>query len=154
MGDSVVLLRCKEEVSQMDIEKLKAKLMEDVTEEELLSMSREVNGYDGSLDWLRYESNDDEFFSCYFGGNVLEAVRAVCYGEYNYTDEYVKINAYGNLESIDEWGMERVMRDNKEEIIDEFLRLVEANSIDTYYIQSYIDELEDEEEEEEEEGEE
>ena len=29
----------------------------------------------------------------------MEAVRAVCYGDYTFTDEYVKINAYGNLET-------------------------------------------------------
>ena len=117
-------------------------------------MSREVNSYDGSLDWLRYESNDDEFFSVYFGGNVLEAVRAVCFGEYNYSDDYVRFDAYNNLVSVDSYDLDRIMRENKGEIIDEFLRLVEANCVDTDTIQSYIDEVEEEEEDEEEEGEE
>lgn len=45
-------------------------------------------------------SNDDEFFEIFFNGKVLEAVRAVSYGEYNYSDDYVKFNGYGNLESF------------------------------------------------------
>lgn len=46
-------------------------------------------------------SNDANFFADYFDGNVLEAVRAVSYGEYNYTHDYVKFNGYGNLETMD-----------------------------------------------------
>lgn len=45
-------------------------------------------------------SNDDDFFNTYFENRTLEAVRAVCYGEYKYTDEYVVFNGYGNLESF------------------------------------------------------
>lgn len=43
--------------------------------------------------------NDNEFFEMYFADKVLDAIRAVCYGEYEYTDEYVKFNGYGNIES-------------------------------------------------------
>jgi hypothetical protein len=33
----------------------------------------------------------------------MEVARAVFYGDYRYNDEYVRFNAYGNLESADEW---------------------------------------------------
>lgn len=46
--------------------------------------------------------NDEDFFNTFFDGKVLEAVRAVSYGEYNYSHEYVKFNGYGNLESFDD----------------------------------------------------
>lgn len=46
--------------------------------------------------------NDEEFFNVYFEGKVLEAVRAVSYGEYRYTDEYVIFNGYGNLETFND----------------------------------------------------
>jgi len=46
-------------------------------------------------------SNDANFFADYFDGNVLEAVRAVSYGDYNYTHDWVKFNGYGNLETMD-----------------------------------------------------
>jgi len=64
--------------------------------------------------------NDEEFFNIFFGGKVLEAVRAVSYGEYNYCDDYVRFNGYGNLESfnnvmdhIDESELLNWMMENK-----------------------------------------
>lgn len=42
-------------------------------------------------------SNDEEFFNLYFDNKVLEAVRAVSFGEYKYNDEFIKFNGYGNL---------------------------------------------------------
>ena len=44
--------------------------------------------------------NDEDFFNTYFEGKVLEAVRAVSFGEYRYQDEYVIFNGYGNLETF------------------------------------------------------
>jgi len=44
--------------------------------------------------------NDEEFFNMFFEGKPLEAVRAANYGEYNYSDSYVKFNGYGNLDSL------------------------------------------------------
>lgn len=90
--------------------------------EDLLELVRDINSYDGSLDWLDYQENDEEFFDIYYN-NALEAVRAVCYGDYNYTDEYVKINAYGNLESCNKYELEEELRDNIEEITERLLEL-------------------------------
>lgn len=45
-------------------------------------------------------SNDEEFFNIFFEGKVLEAVRAVSFGEYRYQDEYVIFNGYANLETF------------------------------------------------------
>lgn len=47
-------------------------------------------------------TNDEDFFNTYFEGKTLEAVRAVCFGEYEYQNEYVKFNGYGNLESFND----------------------------------------------------
>lgn len=44
--------------------------------------------------------NDDYFFSMMYGDKPMEAVRAAMYGEYEYQDDYVYINAYGNLSSF------------------------------------------------------
>ena len=44
--------------------------------------------------------NDEDFFNTYFEGKVLDAVRAVSFGEYSYSHDYVKFNGYGNLESF------------------------------------------------------
>ena len=43
----------------------------------------------------------------------MEAVRAACYGHYNYADDWVWFNAYGNLESGDYEG-ELPLRDGEE----------------------------------------
>lgn len=46
-------------------------------------------------------TNDEEFFNMFFDGKVIDAVRAICYGEYKYSDDYVIFNGYANLESFD-----------------------------------------------------
>ena len=33
----------------------------------------------------------------------MEAIRATYYGDYNYNDEYVKFNGYGNIDSYSEY---------------------------------------------------
>jgi hypothetical protein len=51
-------------------------------------------------------SNDKEFFETFFSGKVVDAVKAACYGEYNYGHDWVMFNGYGNLESTsspDRW---------------------------------------------------
>jgi len=68
-------------------------------------------------------SNDANFFADVYGGDVMEAVRAVSYGEYNYTHDYVKFNGYGNLESmnvIDEDDLCESIDTIAEEVADNF----------------------------------
>ena len=48
--------------------------------------------------------NDEDFFETFFSNNVIDAVRAATYGEYNFSDNYVKFNGYGNLESFNYFG--------------------------------------------------
>lgn len=70
-----------------------------VETEDLMSIVSDINSYDGSFDDVQWWENDEDFFNTYYADDIMGAVRAVCYGEYNFTDEYVKINAYGNLET-------------------------------------------------------
>lgn len=133
----------------MNYEKLKEVLMEQVDEKTLLEMTDEVNGYNGGLDHLRVSYNDEEFFNTYFHNNPMGAVRSVSFGEYNFNDEYVRFNGYGNLVTLDEWQLHRELRESKEDIIDEYLRLLEENSIDDDCISDFISDLEEEEEQEE-----
>lgn len=44
--------------------------------------------------------NDEDFFNTYFDGQVIRAVQCVTYGEYKYSDDYVKFNGQGNLDSF------------------------------------------------------
>jgi hypothetical protein len=51
-------------------------------------------------------SNDEDFFNTYFDNRVMDAVRAIFYGDYNYSHEFVMFNGYANLEttsSPEEW---------------------------------------------------
>lgn len=102
------------------MEELKKYVLEN---EDLLELVRDINSYDGSLDWLDYQENDEEFFEVYFDRNVIEAVRAVCYGNYKYTDEFVKFDGYGNLESCNKYELEEELEDNIEEIIERLIDL-------------------------------
>jgi hypothetical protein len=89
-------------------------------------------------------SNDANFFADVYGGDVMEAVRAVSYGEYNYTHDYVKLNGYGNLESmnvIDEDDLCESIDTIAEEVADNFRNYDHLFDLDP-------DDFEDEEEEE------
>jgi hypothetical protein len=45
---------------------------------------------------------DEEFFEmCFSGSNPMEVARAASFGSLNWSDDYIKFNGYGNLESFD-----------------------------------------------------
>lgn len=71
-------------------------LENELSVEELIILHNEYCQHINSEDEI-YD-NDDEFFEVYFT-KPLDAIRAVHYGEYEYTDSYVKFNGYANLES-------------------------------------------------------
>lgn len=45
------------------------------------------------------EDNDEDFFNTFYENKPMEAVRATFYGKYRFNDDYVWLNAYGNLDS-------------------------------------------------------
>lgn len=102
-----------------------------------LTDSETVSAHNQMCDNLNYPddqifSNDEEFFNTFFDNRVLEAVRAVAYGDYNYSHDWVKFNGYGNLESTNypnDWI-------DEPQLIEDII-----NNPDDYYI-----EFEDEEE--------
>lgn len=85
-----------------------------------------INSYDGSLDDIYYYNNDDDFFAMVFGTNVLDAVRAVCYGDYRYSDDYVKFDGYGNLESANMYEVMCAYDLYKDEIADKIMELADV----------------------------
>lgn len=74
-------------------------IINDMNEADLIQLNNEyceaINDNDGQI----YD-NDEHFFATYFGNDTIGAVRAVSYGSYNYSHNYVKFNGYGNLESF------------------------------------------------------
>lgn len=88
----------------------------------LKDMVNEVNSYNGALEGYVWYSNDEYFYEEFFNSKD-EVARAVYYGgdDYNYMDDYVRFDAYGNLETTNEWQIEEDLKDGAEEILDAFL---------------------------------
>ena len=81
---------------------LKEKIIEGLEElgtDELLSLCREINSYDGNLDQFDIFEMD-EFDEMLEGKTPTEIVNRVLYGDFNSTDDYFRFNGYCNLESL------------------------------------------------------
>ena len=116
-------------------------------EETLRDVVNELNSWNGCLDWLEFRENDEEFFELFYSGiNGLEIARAIYYGDYNYNDDYVRIDGYGNLVSYTEYEMIEKIKDSIDEIVE---NLIEEH--DNLYLSDDIEEIFEEAEEEEEE---
>ena len=107
-------------------EKIREYLLDN--EEVLFDIVSELNSWNGCLDYLEFWGNDEEFFNTFFE-SPMDAIRATHYGDYNYNDDYVRLNAYGNIESFSEWERNEEIKDNIDDIVD---NLVE------YYYNIYI----------------
>lgn len=95
--------------------------------EERLSICRGINSYDGSMDWADTWDLEELASSI----DAYELARAIIYGEVT----NIKDNAYGNLETIDEYDLEQESKDYIDEIID----FIESNG----FSDLYCDELEE-----------
>lgn len=73
--------------------------LQNLTNNELISIHNEFCQSQNNSDNEIY-NNEDDFFETYFGSKTLDAVRAVCYGDYRYTDEFVMFDGYANLQSF------------------------------------------------------
>lgn len=94
----------------------------------LRDMVSEVNSYNGELEDYIWYDNDEYFYEDYFSSKD-EVARAVFYGanDYNYNDNYVRFDAYGNLETTNY--IEDDMINGAEEILDAFLELYADNNV-------------------------
>ena len=103
---------------------------------------RELNGWNGCLDHLEVYSNDEDFFDMMYEGKPMDAVRASYYGDYNYMDDYVKINGYGNLESLSEYSYKEELKESVGEVVNEIIQNRSNISIDDEELESMLEELE------------
>lgn len=122
-------------------DKIKNLLIED--EDLLVGVVQSINSWNGSLEDLEYFENDEEFFNTFFEGKPLEAVRATNFGNYNYSDDYVRFNGYGNLDSCNMYKIIQDMKDDIDTIVE--LCIENYNNIEIDEITNLINE-EDEEE--------
>lgn len=102
-------------------EELLKYLKEELSLDELKEMVSDVNSWNGQLEDYYYYENDEYFFRDFFQDKVDDAVRATYYGDYNYMDDYVHFNAYGNLDSVSEYEYDNEIEENAEEIIETYI---------------------------------
>lgn len=75
---------------------------------------REATGCEDVYDF------EDEFFDTMFSSKQ-EVARAVFFGDiHNWLDPYIFLNAYGNCESMSEYQFQKMLKNNADEIIEEF----------------------------------
>ena len=129
------------------MKKIREYLLNDM--DELAYIAGEINGWDGSLDWLEVYENDEEFFDMFFPNNPMEAVRRAHYGNYDYSDTLVRFNDYGNLESLNRWEYEEGLKDYIDDIMERLLSVYYEIDIEeelNELIEEYLEEEEEEEE--------
>ena len=117
-------------------------------EDVLIDMVHELNSWNGCLDYLDFWENDEEFFNTFFD-NPMEAIRATYYGNYNYNDDYVKFNGYGNIDSYSEYERIEEIKDSIEEIVENLIEYKDCVCIGDGNLEELLYEEDEEEEEEE-----
>ena len=103
--------------------------MKKYTVEQLKEMVQEVNSWDGSLgdyDYMEIEQINELFHSV----EPLEILRMAHFGEFDWNDDYFIVNDYGNLDSINEFEFEDMLKDNHDEIVGCYNKLVESEEIE------------------------
>ena len=89
----------------------------------------EINSIDGSLEYFQYYENDEDFFNTFFYNNPTEAVRSAYYGDYHYCDKYVHFDGYENLESFNDYDLEKRYKDYIDDIIKSLIEHYQQISI-------------------------
>ena len=118
-------------------------------DEELLNIVNEVNSYNGSLAFLAYWENDEDFFNTFFSDNPMEVARATFYGDYKYCDPYVRFNGDGNLESFNKYELIEECKYYIDELVDGLLDCWEYIDIYNEELLTLLSEEDGEEDEEE-----
>ena len=112
--------------------------------EERLNVCRNINSYDGSMDFC--DTQDLEDIASYM--DAYELARAIIYGNVRNIKNEVRFNGYGNLESVDSYDLEKESANYISEIID----FIDSNGFLNIYcneLEEIYNENEAEEEEEE-----
>lgn len=110
------------------------------------NMVREINFWNGQLEWLDVWENNEDFFNCMYRNNIMEAIRATCFGNYDYNDDYVRMNAYGNVESLNQWELDcevvESIRDIARAILENYEN-IDVNEEIVEIVEEYIEEEEE-----------
>lgn len=106
--------------------------------EMLSAIVSECSGYNGTLEEYEWHEFGDDFFDTFFS-EKQEVARAVFFGDIeSWSDDYIRFNHLGNLESASSYKRDDELKENAQEIIDAGLEM--RDNIDlNYVIDTYTD---------------
>lgn len=111
----------------------------DIDRYELLDMAMYINNENGELNAFNYQLNEDEFFDEYLDYSRSELVKKCWSGHYVFTDDYVKLDAYENIISIDEDDLAILAESMKDEILNKYLEYVENSNDDFFNLEENLE---------------
>ena len=89
---------------------------------ELFEIVSQINSYDSSLQHLEFLYMED--LDMYLDGlTPTDIANRIFFGDFNPNHEYFRFNGYENLESFDEWELNKELFDNIDEIIERIVDL-------------------------------
>lgn len=89
---------------------------------ELFEVVSQINSYDSSLQHLEFLDMED--LDMYLDGlTPTDIANKIFFGDFNPNHEYFRFNGYENLESLDEWELNKELFDNIDEIIERIIDL-------------------------------
>ena len=89
---------------------------------ELFEIVSQINSYDSSLQHLEFLYMED--LDMHLDGlTPTDIANKIFFGDFNPNHEYFRFNGYENLESFDEWELNKELFDNIDEIIERIIDL-------------------------------
>lgn len=74
--------------------------LQKLSDSEIITLSKEVDGQ-----WTEESevfNNDEDGLKSLFYEDMDEAVRSTCYGDYEYTHKFIRLDGHSNLESTND----------------------------------------------------
>ncbi len=89
--------------------------------QELRYIVEEINGWNGSLEYLQVYENNEDFFEYVFYGSKYDLARKIKEGDYRLEDDLVRFDCYEDLETLDEWEYQEELENNIDDIIEKLI---------------------------------
>lgn len=102
----------------------------------------ELNWYNNCLDFLDFYYMED-LDECLHGSEPSTILNKMFYGDFNPNNDYFKFNAYGNLESYNEWELIEEYEIYIDEIIEALLNNIDYVGIYDNKLKEMIEAYED-----------
>ena len=95
---------------------------------ELFEIVSQINSYDSSLQHLEFLDMED--LDMYLDGlTPTDIANKIFFGDFNPNNEYFKFNGYENLESFDQWKLNKELFENIEKIIERIIDIKDESEL-------------------------